>query len=103
MSLIVKQYLSKMAKWTEDQNLKFPNRHKEIHKDCCQHCPSDRNAKDGTVDPESAEIKNYPKELIVSEFLFVCAWRGNKLCKGNCDYHGIDEQFIANCNLTGND
>jgi len=83
--------------WLNEQDRKFPNRHKEIHKGCCKHCPSNNNAKAGIIDPESVEIKTYPKELIAKEFLFVCAWRGNKLCKGICDYYGIDEQYITEC------
>lgn len=67
----------------------------EIHKACCKRCPTNQNKVNGTVDPESTEIKTYPKDLIVKEFLFVCAWRPDKLCKGLCDYFEIDEKFIA--------
>jgi hypothetical protein len=57
---------------------KFPNRHKEIHKECCEKCPSKHGE-----DPEVKDIKETcGKEVIVKEFLFVCAWRPNKLCKG---------------------
>lgn len=65
-------------------------RHKVIHKSCCKRCPS----QNGDTDPESEDIKQYPKELIAKEFLFVCAWRRNKLCKGLCDNMGIDQEFL---------
>ncbi len=83
----------------KEQDCKYPNRRKEIHKGCCKHCPSNNNAKEGIIDPESEDIKSsFPKETIAKEILFVCAWRPNKLCKGICDYYGIDEQYIAKCN-----
>ncbi len=75
--------------WLDEMNRLYPNRHNEIHKVSCQHCPSAKG-----TDPESEEIKTYSKELIVKEFLFVCAWRESKLCKGLCDKMGIDEKFI---------
>ena len=78
----------------KDHDIKYPNRHKEIHKACCKECPSNNNVKQGIIDPESAEIKTYPKELIIKEFLFVCAWRPNKLCKGLCDYYNINQKLI---------
>lgn len=90
MGLIVKTGVEVI----NEENRKWPNRHKEIHKGCCKHCPSNRCAKNGIIDPESDEIKTFPKELIVKEYLFVCAWRPNKLCKGNCNAMGIDETFI---------
>ena len=71
---------------------KYPNRHKEIHKGCCKHCPSN-NFPD---DPESEDIKTLPKEFIAKEYLFVCAWRNSKLCKGNCDNMGINQDFLDN-------
>jgi len=73
---------------------KYPNRHKLIHKECCKHCPTENNRKSGTTDPETEEIKLLPKKIIAKEFLFVCAWRNSKLCKGLCDHMGIDEEFI---------
>lgn len=80
--------------WLKEQDLKFPNRHKEIHKRCCKHCPSNNDRKKGIKDLETEELKGLPKELIAKEYLFVCAWRTNKLCKGICDEFEIDEQFI---------
>lgn len=88
----------KIGDYLKEQDLKFPNRHKEIHKDCCKNCPSNIGMQNGNTDPESAEIKTYPKERIVEEYLFVCGWRPNKLCKGLCDYMEIDERFIKECN-----
>lgn len=79
---------------------KYPNRHKEIHKSPCKNCPSVYNKKNGVIDPETNEIKTYPKEIIVKEFLFVCAWRPNKLCKGNCDEMSINQDFINNMQTT---
>lgn len=79
-----------------EQDKKWPNRHKEIHKGCCKHCPTHNSKKAGILDPESEDIKKCPKELIAREYLFVCAWRPNKLCKGLCDDMGIDEEFIKN-------
>lgn len=82
----------------KEQDRLFPNRYKEIHKGCCKFCPSKYHVKHDIIDLESAEIKMLPKEQIVAQrFLFVCGWRGNKLCKGLCDYYGIDEQFIKDC------
>lgn len=76
---------------------KFPDRHCTIHKTCCKQCPSERNREEGIEDPESKDIRDsFSKEFIAHEFLFVCAWRPNKLCKGNCDYMGIDQDFINN-------
>ena len=72
----------------------YPNRHIKIHKTCCKKCPSEYNRKHNFKDPETEEIKLLSKELIVKEFLFVCAWRPNKLCKGLCDKLEIDEKLI---------
>jgi len=76
--------------WLKEQDRLYPNRHNEIHKSCCKHCPSTKGS-----DPETDEIKNYPKDLILKEFAFVCAWRPNKLCKGFCDVCGIDQKFVS--------
>ena len=79
----------------EDLDRMYPNRHKQIHKVCCKNCPSEQDRIAGVEDPESKDIKEgYSKEVIASEFLFVCAWRQSKLCKGLCDYMGIDQQFL---------
>ena len=65
--------------------------HSQIHKDSCKNCPSAKG-----LDEETIEISKYPKELIAKEFLFVCAWRTNKLCKGNCDNMGINQEYLDN-------
>ena len=96
-SYISSKMSRKIINTFEEQNELFPNRFKEIHNGCCKFCPSKHNNKHSIIDPESAEIKMLPKEQIVQEFLFVCGWRGNKLCKGLCDYYGIDERFIKCC------
>lgn len=84
--------------YLEELEHRFPNHRREIHAKSCKHCPSAHNAKAGIIDPESAEIATLPKEDIVAEqHLFVCAWRPNKLCKGFCDFCGIDEDFIKAC------
>lgn len=72
----------------------YPDRHKQIHKVCCDRCPSNQNKIEGFIDEEVEGISTYPKELIAKEYLFVCAWRPSKLCKGLCDNYGIDEQYI---------
>ena len=80
----------------EEMNRKYPNRHKEIHKACCKECPTVQSQKLNLVDPEAEEISTYPKEIIAKNFLFVCYKRESKLCKGLCDYYGIDKEFIDN-------
>jgi len=87
-------YLNDIDNYFRDFDKKYPNRHKEIHKVCCKKCPSENNRKAGRTDPETEDIKLYPKEIIAKEFLFVCAWRNSKLCKGLCDQFSIDENFI---------
>lgn len=80
--------------WLEEQDLKYPNRHKDIHKGCCKYCPSNNNRKSGIIDPETEDFKKLPKDIIATKYVFVCAWRPNKLCKGLCDNFDIDEEFI---------
>jgi len=80
----------------KSQDEKFPNRHKEIHKGCCKNCPSNFDKINGIIDPECEEIKELPKDVIAKEFLFVCAWRNNKLCKGICDFYEIDKTYLDN-------
>lgn len=92
-----KTKLKKLAEGEIEKNKLFPNRHIEIHKACCKHCPSNNNRRAGIKDPETEDLKGLPKELIAKEYLFVCAWRNEKLCKGICDKFGIDEQFTKAC------
>ena len=71
---------------------KYPT---EIHKGCCKNCPANHFNKNGIVDFEAEDIrKDYTKEEIEKDFLFKCAWRTDKLCKGNADYYGITQDFI---------
>lgn len=69
-------------------------KYREIHKMACKKCPTKNGLKIGQIDAETQEIKTYPKEIIVQEYLFPCAWRPNKLCKGLCDYFEITETHI---------
>ena len=84
---IIGDYFEKMDRM-------YPDRNKQIHKVSCKHCPSECYKRNGMVDPESEDIKLLPKEVIAKEYLFVCAWRNSKLCKGNCDYMEIDQQYL---------
>ncbi len=69
---------------------------KEIHTKCCKYCPTNNNRKLGIKDGETEDLKELPKQIIVLEYLFTCAWRKEKLCKGICDEFDIDEKFIIN-------
>lgn len=94
------EFKTEVGEKIDQLNRLYPNRHKEIHLLECKHCPSKRDSDNGREDEESKEIKaNYPKEFIAKEFLFVCAWRESKLCKGLCDYMEIDQEFLNNQNL----
>jgi len=77
-----------------DLDRNYPNRQKEIHKQCCANCPSRQDQLRGFVDPESEMISKLPKEVIAKNHLFVCYARNSKLCKGLCDNMGIDEEFL---------
>lgn len=95
---MIDKELKYAKKWLEEQDAKWPNRHIEIHKNCCNKCPANHNKKHGIVDPETRDIGTAPKEIIAKNYLFVCAWRPNKLCRGICEEYGImDEKFIADC------
>lgn len=88
----MKKIIADPNEYFAELDRKYPNRHKEIHKVSCKECPSE-NWPD---DPESADIKLLPKDLIAKEFLFVCFKRNSRLCKGNCNYMGIDQEFLDN-------
>jgi len=62
----------------DEANKKYPNRHKEIHKACCKHCPTEYNRANGLKDPETEDLKSLPKEVIAKDFLFV--WCSVNLC-----------------------
>lgn len=79
-----------------DRDKMYPNRHKEIHKVCCKKCPSKYCSDNGIVDLEDEEYKGAPKEFLMKEVLFLCAWRPSKLCKGLCDNHNINQQDLDN-------
>jgi hypothetical protein len=95
--LLIKETNSFFDCQRELDNL-YPDRHTTIHKSPCKHCPSHQDKLNGRLDPESEEIKTYPKELIAKEFLFVCYCRQSKLCKGLCDNMGIDEEYLKSLN-----
>lgn len=75
----------------EDKNKKlYPNRYKEIHKVCCEECPSG----EGMVnDPEVEDQLKLPKEERAKR-VFLCGWRQSKLCKGFCNAMGVDEDYL---------
>lgn len=50
-----------------------------IHSKPCQYCPSSQG-----LDPESQDILKLPIELR-KLFVFPCAWRTEKLCRGFCE------------------
>lgn len=63
------------------------------HKDYCQRCPSNR-AVYPESDPEALEIATYP-DGVKQQYVFPCAWRPNKLCRGICEVLGYDEKKHA--------
>jgi len=74
--------------------LVIPNyERKKIYNTCCMECPINNQG----PDQECRDIKKLPKEIIAKEFLFVCFKRQKKLCKGLCEYMGIDEDFLEKC------
>jgi hypothetical protein len=60
--------------------------HTTIHKAPCKHCPSAHYP----PDPESLDVQTWPRQH-QREALFVCGWRPDKLCKGQCDELGFTE------------
>jgi len=86
----IKEYADKQILRQKLLEKQYPNRHAQIHKQCCKRCPSSFGS-----DPETEDIKaTCSKDFIADEFLFVCAWRPSKLCKGNCDFMGIDQGYL---------
>lgn len=90
MKEIVDKHIKEVENWFAELDRKYPNRHKEIHKVCCKNCPSSKSYKD----PETESYKSLPKEVLAKEYVFVCAWRNSKLCKGICDEYNIDEKYL---------
>lgn len=60
-----------------------------IHDMPCDHCPSAHFPSD----PECLDILNFAHTERV-KLAFPCAWRPEKLCKGNCDFMGVSEHDI---------
>lgn len=58
-----------------------------IHAAPCKRCPSAHHP----PDPEALAYQSAPRELQLSEGIFACAWRPNKLCKGVCDSLNVKE------------
>lgn len=58
----------------------LPPRPTEIHDSPCVHCPSEHFA----IDPEAEDLLNACArgDISQSDFLFTCAWRGEKICRG---------------------
>jgi hypothetical protein len=71
----------------------YPNRHKEIHKVACKHCPTVFNKKYNITDPEHEEVKLLSREVQIKT-VFICGWRSSKLCKGYCDEFNINEKDL---------
>lgn len=83
-----------LTDYQDKMDVMYPNRHKTIHKVSCEKCPSENNRRCGIIDIESDDIAKLPKDVISKEYLFVCAWRPSKLCKGNCDDMLIDQKYL---------
>lgn len=62
----------------------------QVHKNYCPNCPSNR-AVFPDSDPEAKEIEGYP-DGERQMFVFPCAWRPNKLCKGICESLDYEEE-----------
>lgn len=89
LSEMIKRHLNKHM----ETELRYPNRFKEIHKVPCINCPSVYNKNNGVIDPEFEDIKNLDREEHLAS-VFVCGWRGSKLCKGYCDELNITESDL---------
>lgn len=88
----MKEVKSGIEDYFSELDRKYPNRRKQIHKHSCKHCPSEKGS-----DPETEDIKAHvSKEVIAKQYVFACAWRNSKLCKGYCDYNGIDQEYLDN-------
>ncbi len=85
----MKEYLEKVHKRIAELDRRYPNRYRTIHKTACKNCPSVKG-----TDPENEDFKLLPKQVVAEKFLFVCGWRNSRLCKGLCDSHGIDQEFL---------
>lgn len=88
--------LSGVTKWLVEQERKYPDAHKKIHKHCCKQCPTNNIRITGEKDMEVELYRKAPKEILIKEIIFTCAWRPSKLCKGICDEYGITQDDIDN-------
>ena len=63
----------------------------EVHREYCNHCPS-RGYKVGSgEDPETDWYAGHP-DGVRQQFVFPCAWRREKLCKGICEVMSYEEE-----------
>ena len=62
----------------------------KVHTTYCEKCPSNK-AVYPESDPESKEISNYP-DGVKQQYVFPCAWRNKKLCKGICEEYNYTEE-----------
>lgn len=86
----IREHCNSIMQEIEADDRRYPNRHKVIHKVACKDCPSMQ-----WIDPEAQQIKDESsKSEIITKYLFVCAWRVSKICKGNCDHMEIDQQQL---------
>jgi hypothetical protein len=86
---IINAHLSKHKQDME----RYPNQYKEIHKVSCLNCPSVVNDKLNIIDPEMEDIKSYSRGDQIKS-VFLCGWRGSKLCKGYCDVLNISQNDL---------
>lgn len=84
----------KAREYLNELDKKYPNRRKEIHKQCCKKCPTENIYKNGGQDCEIEDLRGLSKEVLAKEIVFVCAWRNSKLCKGICYQYGITQNYL---------
>jgi len=68
----------------DNTKLKRPTK---VHSKYCKYCPS----RDGASDPESRMIASMPNG-VKQTYVFSCAWRNEKLCKGVCEELDYQEE-----------
>lgn len=89
----LKYQIQKSLEKHKEVELRYPNRHKEIHKAPCKNCPSIIDKLNGVVDPEVEDAKRLSREEQIKT-AFPCGWRPSKLCKGYCDEFNIKEKDL---------
>jgi len=77
----------KGRKVSDQRTAKVKKRVTAIHSSYCKYCPSNRFPDDD----ESKMIASMP-DGIKQKYVFVCAWRTNKLCRGVCESLDYDEK-----------